>query len=251
MKSFLSAIQFLTVIPVRLSRVSEKQIALAIVYFPLAGMLLGALLAGAGELFNLWGLPRLTQDVVIIVMLIILTGGMHLDGLSDTFDALLSGKNKEKMLEIMRDSHAGVMGILSIICVLLLKIVFLFSLSLSARSVVLILMCMLSRWSFVFSMSLFGYARQEGKAKLFIQGASKKILFSATIIALIPALLLWRINAALLFAVIAALTYIMGAFVSRKLGGISGDTLGATAEINEVVILLLASFLQEWGLVYG
>lgn len=238
MKSFLLALQFLTIIPVKIKHVDERKIADSIVYFPLVGLLLGLILTGANRFSSFLGLEEFFINIILVVLLIILTGGLHLDGLADTADAFLSRKNKENMLRIMRDSRIGAMGVLSLVSTVLLKIAFLSSISVSLKPMSLLLMCVLARWALVLSLFLFPYARQEGKARIFIDGANLKLFILSTLIALCCAVFLWRIYGVLLLIVIAIVTAIIGKFITKKIGGITGDTLGATNEIIEVLTLV-------------
>lgn len=238
MKSFFLALQFLTVIPVRFKKVSDKDIAKSMAYFPVFGLLLGLVLSGLDQLLFTLNFAQITIDIVLVISLCVFTGGMHMDGLADTSDAFLSRKNKEEMLKIMRDSHIGVMGVLSILSVILLKIAFLYSIDKSLKPVSLILMCSLSRWSLVCAMFLFPYARQEGKAKSYIQGINLKILLIATVLALASAIAFWQFKGLCVLLVIAFCTHLIGKFINNKISGITGDTLGALCELNEATVLL-------------
>jgi len=242
-KSFLLALQFLTVIPLRIKNVDDKSVAHSLIYFPLVGLFLGLLLAGMYKLLLFLNFPPFASSMILVVTLIILTGGLHLDGLSDTADALLSRKGREQMLEIMRDSHAGVMGVLTIISVLLLKIAFLYSIATQFRPVALVSACVLSRWALVLPIYLFPYARAEGKAKAYIQGVNLKILLLSTGLALACALFLWQLKGLYIFVIVVAFTYLAGKFINKKLSGITGDTLGALCELNELVVLLTVFIL--------
>jgi len=248
MKSILLALQFLSIIPVKFSRVSEKEIANAMIYFPLAGLLLGLILTGENYFLLFLNFPQLTISIILVVSLVALTGGMHLDGLSDTADAFLSGRPKEEILKIMRDPHLGVMGILGLISVILLKIGLLYSVAGSIKTSALLLMCVLSRWSAVFAMFLFPYARNEGKAKAFIQGMNLKIFILSTIIALVCAFMIWQLKGLFIITIVATSAYITGKFINNKIGGITGDTLGAINELTEVIILFSICVIERNGL---
>ncbi len=181
--------------------------------------------------------PEFSINIILVIALVILTGGMNLDGLADTADALLSRKSKEEMLLIMRDSRIGTMGVLALISIILLKIAFL-SCGISPKAISLLLMCILSRWSLVFGMFLFPYAREEGKARIFIEGITPKIFILATIITLIPVMAIWRIKGLLVFIIIGGVNYILGKTMCKEIGGITGDTLGAAGEITAGAVLL-------------
>ena len=245
---FLLALQFLTIIPIKVKDVFDKSLARSLIYYPFVGLFLGLLLVGLFKLLLFLNFPFIASSIILIVTLVIFTGGLHLDGLSDTADALLSRKPREQMLEIMRDSHAGVLGIVAVICVILLKIAFLFSLSPASKTAGLMLMCVLSRWSMVFSIFLFPYARKEGKAKVFTEGITPGIFIVATIIVLVCAGLIAKFGGIFVFGISALGAYVIGKFITRKLGGITGDTLGATNEITEIIVLLCICILERSGL---
>jgi adenosylcobinamide-GDP ribazoletransferase len=239
MSSFLLAFQFLTVIPLKVKNVDEKKLARAVVYFPLVGLFIGSVLLGINYIASVLNFPSFTSSVILVVALIAITGGMHLDGLTDTADAFLSGKSKDEMLEIMRDPHIGVMGVVSIISVILLKIGLLASLGGQLKITALLLMCLLSRWSVVLAMFLFPYARREGKAKIFIQGMSRRIFILSLIAVLLFSFAVWQIKGLIALLMAAGFVYLFGKLSERKIGGITGDTLGATIELTEVITLLI------------
>jgi len=236
--SFLSALQFLTVIPVKLKEANEQRMADSLIYFPLVGLLLGLFLIGVNALLSFFNFPSLAMNVITVIVLMVITGGLHLDGLADTADAFLSGRPGEQMLEIMRDSRTGVMGVLSLISVILLKIILLFSISSSLEPSALILMCSLSRWSAVGAAFFFPYARQEGKAEAFIKGMNLKIFILSAIAAVFCASIAWQIRGLIVLLIVTGFSYLFGKFSTKKIGGVTGDTLGATIELTEIVTLL-------------
>lgn len=237
MSSFLVALQFLTIVPLKIKEFSGRKITGVMIYFPIVGLFLGLVLLGINTLLCFLNVYPFTVNIILVVTLIVITGGMHLDGLSDTADALLSGKPKEEMLAIMRDPHVGVMGVLSLVSIIILKIGLLSSVKASSKAAVLLLMCVLSRWSVVFLMFLFPYVRQDGKAKILIQGMNLRTLVFSSIAVIIFAFAIWRIKGLLALLIIAGCTYLSGKIISRKIGGITGDTLGATIEIIEIITL--------------
>lgn len=245
MKNFFLALQFLTIIPVKIKHIDESRISRSVIYFPLVGLLLGLILTGANNFLYFLNLEHLFINVILIVFLIFLTGGMHLDGLADTIDAFSSRKNKEEMLRIMRDSSIGVMGVLSLISIVLLKIALLSSISVSLKMSALLLMCILSRWSLVLSMFLFPYAREKGKAKMLIQGTDLRAFGLSTIITLVCVIIVWRAEGLLIMAIVAIVAYVFGKFTSSKIGGITGDTLGATNELIETITLFTICALPK------
>ncbi len=239
MSSFLLALQFLTIVPLKVKEVSEKNIAGAMIYFPLVGLLLGIVLSGINALLVTLNFSPLAVNIILAVALICITGGMHLDGLSDTADAFLSGKSRDEMLAIMRDPHIGVMGAISIISILLLKIGLLGAVAAPLKTTALLLACVLSRWSSVLAMFLFPYARKDGKAKAFTQGMNLKIFALSSITVLVFAFVIWQLKGLLTLLIATGCVYLGGKFASRKIGGITGDILGATIELTEIIVLFI------------
>jgi len=239
MTSFLLALQFLTIVPLKINDVSEKKIAWAMVFFPLVGLILGLTLSGINALLLILNFPALAVNIILVVALIAITGGMHMDGLSDTSDAFLSGKPRDEMLAIMRDSHIGVMGVLSIVSVILLKVGLLISVAAPLKIIALILACVLSRWSSALAIFLFPYARKDGKARIFTEGMNLNIFALSSIMVILFAFAIWRLKGMFALLIVAGCVYLGGRFSNRKIGGITGDTLGAAIELTEVVTLFI------------
>lgn len=246
MQGLILAIQFLTIIPIRTKKITEEnKLSVATIYFPLVGILLGLILIWMNNLLSLLWLNQFFTNAILITLLIILTGGLHLDGLADTVDALASRKDKTKMLKIMRDSHIGTMGVLSLVIIILLKLSVLCSLGYAVKNISLILMCLLSRYALVLSMFLFPYAREEGKAKIFIKGMNIKIFSLATLITLCFTLIIFGLKGLIILTIVVISVILLGKFVVNKIAGITGDTLGAISELTEVFVLLNILFLTR------
>jgi adenosylcobinamide-GDP ribazoletransferase len=243
MTTLLSAFQFLTAIPISLKKVNDKQMAASMIFFPVVGLVLGLLMAGAHMLLSATSLSPGAINIILVVGLIAITGGMHLDGLADTADAFLSGKNKEEMLLIMRDPHIGVMGTLGIISAILLKIALLTGLNNNSKAAALILMMVLSRWSAVLLMQASPYARAEGKAKTFTKGITPSIALFCTGITLACAIALGPLKGISAMAMVAAITYAFGKYSCRRINGITGDIIGCTIELTEIAALAVCWFV--------
>jgi adenosylcobinamide-GDP ribazoletransferase len=206
-------------------------------YFPIVGLLIGLILITAVGITMVFGLNDIAINSIVVVLLALITGGLHLDGLADTFDAIASGKPKDEMLKIMRDPHIGTMGTLALIAVLLLKLAFLSCISGNGKIISIVLMCVLSRWSMVMVMSIFPYARAQGKAKTFIEGINPKIVVLATVITFVIVVAIARLQGVMLFVLIGLAAYLFARFIAGKIGGVTGDTLGAVSELMEVATL--------------
>ncbi len=241
MKSLIFAVRFLTVLPLGFKYNKDKN---STIFFPVAGLLLGIILAIANSLLADI-IPEFLLNVILVVLLVILTGGLHLDGLADTIDGFYAGKDRDDVLRIMRDSHIGSMGVIGLICVVLLKIGFLQAVSSSVKFKALLIMPVLSRWSMVFALFLFDYAREQGKAKDFFTGLTWKKFFLSTLVAVIITYFVFEFKGLLLIFFVAFSTFIFGKGIKIKISGLTGDTLGAINEVNEVLILLFLCVVGE------
>jgi len=240
MRGFLLALQFLTVIPAATKmRPEKKDFSRALVFFPFIGLLLGLILAGFNSVLAYFFGQQLLINTAVVILFVLLTGGLHYDGLADTFDALGSGKDKAEMLRIMREPSIGTMGVLSVLSVFALQIGLLQSLEPSFKNSALVLMCVVSRYSLVLSMALFSYARQEGKASGFMEAVSMPAVIAATVAGSALAFLFMKELGLFVFTLTALLTFLWGSFITRRIGGITGDTMGAASTLAEVFVLFV------------
>jgi len=239
---FFAALRFLTIIPVPGHLGGEAEdLADSLIYFPVVGVVIGSCLAAIGWL--LWPLlPALPAAAVMVFLLLAISGGFHLDGLADSADGLFSARPREQILVIMRDSHIGSMGVVALIMVLIMKTAALASLPQAQAAGALFLMPIAGRCLMIFMMALLPYVRgPEGKAALFYEKASqqKKIVY------LTGALLYsgcWYGGGGAGLAAGTAAVLVMLAFAAlcrNKIGGATGDTLGATCELTETVVALV------------
>jgi adenosylcobinamide-GDP ribazoletransferase len=242
MKKIILAITFLTRLPIPSPKqIAPDEIGRSTPYFPIVGLILGGILVGINYLCSYFWDPLIT-NIVLVISLIALTGGLHLDGLMDTCDGIFSNKDRERTLEIMRDSRVGAMGVLAGICLILLKIAFLSSIDESMKTWVLLTFPMLGRWSMVFAVSFFPYARTSpGLGSLFVEYSKQYYVLLASIQVFIIAipLLLWK--AFPVFIVIVFATWLMSWRLSKRLEGLTGDTYGAICEVMEVLTLAIMS----------
>lgn len=238
MAPLLIAIQFLTILPIKIkSGIKEADFGKSLIYFPVAGLGIGLLLFLAVFILN--PLPVLLKAAIILIISIVITGGIHLDGFADTCDGFYGNKPKEKILEIMRDSRIGTMGAVGIFSIFLLKFVFLVSISPVFLWKALLLMSVFSRWSQTLACVSSKYARNEGKAKFFIEFAKKRDVILGGIFTLVLFILLAKLKGLLIFISSLLVVLLFIKYIKNKIGGMTGDTIGATNEIAEVVILLL------------
>jgi adenosylcobinamide-GDP ribazoletransferase len=229
------ALRFLTIIPTPgMPPMSEAAIARAIPWFPAAGLLIGALLVGAGAALGAIWDPGV-RAVGIVVAWGVITAGLHLDGLSDTFDGVMSWRSRERKLEIMRDSRIGAMGAIALLAVVLLKIAFLQAAG-DAWWVAALLAPALGRWADVYGIVAFPPAREGGLGRTFQEQLHRGDFIFATLTTIAVAFIGGAAGVAALGCVWLA-AHLLGRWWTRDLGGLTGDTYGALCEIGEVVAL--------------
>ena len=239
MKQFLIALQFLTILPIKIkSGVKRKDFGVALIYFPIAGALIGLLLVLILLVFGF--LPHLVTAVLVLIGSIVITGGLHLDGYADTCDGFYGSKPKEKILEIMQDSRVGVMGVIGIVGLLLLKFTLIVSIPQNILWRVLIMMVVFARWSQVLACYTSNYARKEGKAKYFVECARKRELLIGGLFTAASFLLLLKFKGVILLTLSLFPVFLFINYVKRKIGGMTGDTIGATSEVAEIAVLFFA-----------
>jgi adenosylcobinamide-GDP ribazoletransferase len=240
MGSFLLALRFLTIIPLGQGReIKADSVAAAGKFYPLVGLVIGGLLwvffSGVDLVFS----PRVSIGL-LLAFWVVLTGALHLDGLADCLDGLYGGTNSEERLRVMKDVHLGTMGIVGLILTLGIKYLVLKDvLSFPSMGLWIILIPMLSRWTPVFLSFLFPYARPSGGlGQALVEGTGKKELFWATLLAWAPALVMAKFYGLGLILVSFLWSLICGRFFLKRLGGITGDVMGAVIESTEVLGML-------------
>jgi adenosylcobinamide-GDP ribazoletransferase len=233
------ALAFLTILPVGPRRaVARESVAESLAWFPLCGFMIGALLAVAdSSLGFISGWPL--KSALTVVLLTLLTGAVHLDGLADTADALGAGRDRERALEIMRDSAIGSFGAIALFFVLALKTIALAGLVGRHRSEALYLAPGLARWAMVAVSCGLDYLRAEGAGSTLLEGDANRSFAFASITALTAVLLApWRrmLGAC---AATAIATLALRGFYRRWLGGVTGDAIGAAGEIVEAIVFVV------------
>lgn len=239
-EQFRIALGFLSVLPVTRSLVpTAERLGRSMALFPAVGLLLGlglvvinSLLAGL--------LPRAVLDCLLLVILIVVTGALHLDGIADLIDGLAGGKDREGILRIMKDSRVGAMGVVGLVMILLLKYLCLFNLSLETKSAGLIFMLAAGRWVQVVLATSCRYLRgKEGTAAVFIEHAGERELLIACSTLLVAALVLFGLPGVFIVFLLGLAAVVLIKYFEMRLGGVTGDVLGAASELVEVLSLLL------------
>ncbi len=246
MKALFAALRFLTILPIPGNwGTAEEDIALSVPFFPVVGLLLGAVAAAAAEGAAPFAPPMLLA-VGIVIVLLGFSGCLHLDGLADTADGFLSSRSREQILEIMKDSRTGAMGVTAIVCLLLLKFASLALLSARALWPAVLLMPLAGRCAMVVHMAMVPNARPAGLGALFYRNRPRwGAVWAAGVLAAVTWSVLGR-RGMVVFAACIVLTLAWSAYAFRKIGGATGDTLGAVCEIVETVppVLLALGAVQ-------
>lgn len=236
LRALVAALQFLTRLPLPAVAFRPALLARGALYFPLVGLVVGALGSAVWLLAALWWPPAVAAALAIVAMLLV-TGGFHEDGLADTADGLGGGWTAADKLRIMRDSRIGTYGGLALGVVLLLRYAVLSGLAPAAVAVALPLSQMLGRWSTLPLVAASPYVG-GGSGRALVQGISgARVVLATLFVAALAGLAAPRLFAAL--ALLSAVAVLLAArLFRRQLGGITGDALGAANVALELLVLL-------------
>ncbi len=246
-RNFITALQFLTIFTVNKKHLAEENdLAKSMVYFPVVGFLIGLVLVNADKLFSLIALPHTVATFLVIILSVLITRALHIDGLADTLDGMMGGYDHASRLAIMKDSRLGTAGVLGIVFVLFMKYLCLNNLFESDRVAALLTAPLLGRWSQTFMVFNTNYGRDDGMGKAFVGHLRTSGLTAASLIAVgLSAFVVVRLDPRSVFLFssllgsVLLLTYLGKRRLVRKLGGVTGDAIGALSEMNEVLVLLV------------
>ena len=240
-KQFLILIQFMTRIPVFVNvEYDEEKLGKSIKYFPLVGAIIGIFLFGINFLAGKVTENRQIIAVIIVIAEIFITGILHIDGLADTFDGLFSYAKKERMLEIMKDSRIGTNGAVVLILYFITKIILLSE----VKPEYILLYPIISRLSTSMNAGLGEYARKDGMSNGIIEKNGSKEAVISVAITVILSFLILRIKGLGVLAAAIVFILIFMRSVKKKIGGITGDTMGASLELTSILILLTGVILK-------
>jgi adenosylcobinamide-GDP ribazoletransferase len=243
----LVAVQYLTVLPVP-RRGTPGDLGRAAPWFPVVGLVLGALLALAAAGADLVLAPAVA-GALLVALWVALTGALHLDGLADACDGLGGAFGRDRALAIMRDPRTGPYGVAGVVLVLLVKAAVLASLSERALWRALLVALTLGRLAPVLLARLLPPARPDGAGRAFADGVSWGRAGIAAAIAAIASLSVLGAWGALPLGAALACVLGAGAYLRRRLGGTTGDCLGAMVEVTEALVLVLVASLDAQELV--
>lgn len=236
------ALSFLTVLPVSSAQaVSSEELGRSMAFFPVIGLGLGFFLAGCYlALMNLF--PPAVCALLVFFLLIFSTGALHLDGVADTADGMYGIRDRAARLRIMKDSRVGAMGVIALLCLFFLKGVTLVAIPPAVQWRVLIALPVVGRWMMVALAVLAPYARSEGgTGRSFVEQAGRRELVIATLTLAVVLIGLFSIWGLTLLAALSLAVIILERYFRQRLGGVTGDILGAVCEWSEAFFLLLCS----------
>lgn len=246
MKAFLIALQFLSRIHLVTQTVwTNEDFGRSVVFFPVVGMLIGIFLSVVYVVSGCMFLPPYCAVFVVIAWLFI-TGGLHADGLMDTADGIFSGRTRERMLEILKDSCVGSNGVIAFFMVASLKICFLANMPMHMAVPTLLGVPAAARFGALISIFLFPYAREQGLGRAFVDYALPHTVEKAFLLALLPLFWCGFMYLVVLGAAIV-ISLVVNARIVQLLGGVTGDTYGAVIEVSEMVLLGISCVLSVFS----
>lgn len=236
-RDLLAALRFLTILP--LGRPGDFAGHRTVPYFPLAGLIVGLLLALLDFAFQ-HVFPLAVVSLIDVVLLAVITGALHLDGLADTADGLFSHRKSEEVLRIMKDSRVGTMGLLALVFVLGIKWAGISSLN-EHRAVYLIIIPAYARGAFTIAIYFLDYIRPEGgTARPFFAG-NRSITGLVWLLVPVGLSLLLGFKAIILNGAFIGIVILVILYYKKRLGGVTGDMLGALGEVTEAGLFLSAA----------
>jgi len=248
----LIALSFMTIIPVRFrSELTERQLLAAAVFFPVVGLLLGLMAAISDTLFGLVFGPELSIALMLLT-LELATGGLHLDGLSDTFDGLASKADRKRRLDIMKDGTAGPVGVSALLFTMGIKYLALVSVSNLSDFVffaTLVAMPAISRWAMLVGMMIGRPARKDGLGIIYIGKLPPLMFIAATLLLfgamagpgfLVPssAPLNWWMFVIIAMVMVFLFVIVVNRVSKSRFGGLTGDVMGAIGQTTDVLFVL-------------
>ncbi|GAA0697080.1 adenosylcobinamide-GDP ribazoletransferase [Paraclostridium ghonii] len=247
MKRFVGILQFLTRIPIRVDIGFDEEFHKTMYYFPLVGFVLGFFyfIIGLGSILVF---DSYITSVNILISTVVLTGGLHLDGVGDTFDGIYSYREKDKILEIMKDSRLGTNAMLSMLFLILMKLGLIYAIVESGNLYNLIFMPVFARMAIVVASYKSVTPRKNGMGNVFIGKPTLNMIlvgigYTVILITLIS-LILFNLNIESIIKVILFIplmiifTRYFVKYIYSKIDGITGDILGCTSELIEVIYLI-------------
>lgn len=236
-RSLLIAVQFLTRIPVPLRHeVSAQDIGRSLVFYPLVGLLIGTLLVFLAWALN--GINTQVHAVLLLLLWVVITGGLHLDGLADSADAWLAGKDRERTLAIMKDPYCGPAGVIALVLVLLAKFVVISAVLKQQSWLALLFTPVIARTVVPVLLITTPYVREGGLGSPLVAHCPRQGVWAGVAVVLLLLVVLFKISSIYLLLNMALLFFFLRYLMLQRIGGTTGDTAGAMLEISEAAALM-------------
>ena len=256
MNYFLNLLQFLTRITIKKDLDLVDDMGKALVYFPLVGVVIGALMYLVyASLYNLIGIQVVIGIVFIVVLFeAMITGGLHIDGFGDTFDGIFSYRSKERILEIMKDPTMGTNGVVSIVFLIIGKILFIYLAVVNGIDILIFQIPIISRLMPVVLSYKTRSARKNGMGELFIGKCNTKTLIISIAytyaVVFFSSYIVKGLNLAIISSMVSFILTIFIYFVFKrkvynKIDGLTGDILGCSVELTELLYIIICVMVNS------
>jgi len=231
-KPFFLALQFLTRLPAKnYDKIADIDVGRSVIFYPLVGLIIGSILVGIEYAFSNVSAPLLA--LIILIASVLLSGGLHLDGLADSADGWLAGGDKQHSLTVMKDPTVGSAGVIVIVLVLLAKYIVLVEIVADSNWLILLLAPVVSRSLVLFFLLKIPYASQGGIAQSMVDNLPRSLTWFLLLLVVLITFIYFPI--AMLFTLMGV--YFLYQIMIKRLGGFTGDTLGAVIELSELFLM--------------
>ncbi len=245
LRPLLIALQFMTALPIRLRDAPQaEELGRSVIYYPVIGLLIGLLLTLFAHVMI--GLPVLLATGLLLAAWVAVTGALHLDGLADSADAWIGGLgDKEKTLAIMKDPYCGPMAVVVLLLVLLLKFVALHTLLAAGEWGAIVVAPVLARAALPALFLTTPYVRSGGLGSALAEHLPRRngAFIVAVSVVCVGLTMGWAGAGFWMFLAAALMLLLLRLLMVRRIGGMTGDTAGASVELIELAVLIVAAVL--------
>lgn len=243
MRDFITCLEFLT--RLRFSHRTEwhdDDFSRSVPYFPLVGLVMGVFMGAVNYGLVYLKTPALMRAVMLVLAELIIIGALMYDGFMDTSDGVFSARNRERMLEIMKDSHVGSNAVIALVCLVLLKVAAYTSLAPHKLTYAFVALFVCTRTFMVSYIVNYPYARKTGIGHMFKAYAKPAYTYIAFGLCIA---LVYACGLPYLYTAVGTFIICQGIaqFLKGQLGGLTGDTYGFLTECGVVIYLMLATYL--------
>lgn len=247
LKRFFLTLGFMTRIPVNvdLGEVKDEDMHKGFLYYPVVGLIIGLVDLAVYLLVTLV-LPEIFGIIFALLANFCVTGAFHLDGLSDTADGIYSARTRERMLEIMKDSRIGTNGAIAMCFDIMLKVAGLISIESGMKWLMILMMPIAGKMVQGAIVYKAVYPREKGIG-IYVGTIDRGTLIGTILFGLVfmgAAFSYWGI---LMYVVLFAFAYLFRVYITGKIGGITGDVMGAGSELSEVLLLILVLIITKYA----